>query len=253
MSEYLQEFFSIFHEMPRQGPGSRETTLAALDMIRSQLPNTPRILEIGCGSGGSTLDLACFCQGHVIALDNDEHSLERLIENAQDKGVHRCITTCFGNMTDLHFDRGAFDLIWSEGSAYIMGFQRAINYWRPFLCRNGLLVVSELVWTVDTPPVEAQEYWQQEYPGMRSLNETLNQVYAAGYHMLTHFLLDENDWEANYYTPMEKIIQSRRCKHPDCDSVKEVCDQLQTEIDVYRKYGYAFDYLFMICKKTMAA
>lgn len=253
MKNLVDEFYRFFHEMPRQGPGSRETTLAALDVIRPYLPKRPQILEIGCGSGGSTLDLASFCQGHVTALDNDEKALNILKQRAKSSGLAQSITTRPGCMTQLDFKSGTFDLIWSEASAYSMGFNRALHTWRPYLRRNGLLIISELGWTVDDPPEEARKFWEREYPSMKSVSENMSAIYRAGYAVISHFMLDDNDWETNYYTPMEHLIAQRRHDFPDCECIGVLCQQLEKEIRIYRKYSFAFDYVFAICRKNLVA
>src|SRR5262249_2954443 len=62
----------LLHELlagvPRQGPGSTEATLRALAMVEG-LPPEPRVLDIGCGSGAQTIDLARATGGSIVALD----------------------------------------------------------------------------------------------------------------------------------------------------------------------------------------
>jgi len=52
----LNVFFEVQRGLPRQGPGCDESTLQALALCR--LPERPAILEIGCGPGMQTVELA---------------------------------------------------------------------------------------------------------------------------------------------------------------------------------------------------
>ncbi|MGE5484827.1 MAG: hypothetical protein ACM3X4_07420 [Ignavibacteriales bacterium] len=48
------------------------------------------------------------------------------------------------SMLQLSFPPESFDLIWSEGAIYIMGFGNGLTAWKPLLRRGGYVVVSEL-------------------------------------------------------------------------------------------------------------
>ena len=76
-------------------------------------------------------------------------------------------------MNDLPFPDGRFDLIWSEGAVYIMGFDKALVKWRPLAKPGGYLVVSELSWFRPDPPAEIRDFWGHHYPAMRSVDGNL--------------------------------------------------------------------------------
>jgi 2-polyprenyl-3-methyl-5-hydroxy-6-metoxy-1,4-benzoquinol methylase len=60
---------TIFEELPRQGPGLDESTIRAGSCIPSPF-REGKILDIGCGSGMQTLNLASFFPGcQITAVD----------------------------------------------------------------------------------------------------------------------------------------------------------------------------------------
>ena len=57
-------FFEIHKDIPREGPGSFESTKRAFQLLTG-LPEQPVILDVGCGPGKQTLDLAKITKGKM--------------------------------------------------------------------------------------------------------------------------------------------------------------------------------------------
>lgn len=57
-------FFEIHRDNPREGPGSFKATRNAYSAL-SNLPDKPIILDIGCGPGQQTMDLATLSAGTI--------------------------------------------------------------------------------------------------------------------------------------------------------------------------------------------
>ena len=159
-------FWEIHSGNPREGPGEFQSTKRAFDMLKD-LPSNPRILDIGCGPGTQTIDLSLLTDGSIIAIDNHPQFLEDLGKKIRLSGLIDRITPLIGDMCDLHFEEGTFDIIWAEGSIYIIGFEKGFLQWRTFLKGRGYLVASELTWLRADAPEEIKEYFIKEYPGSR--------------------------------------------------------------------------------------
>ena len=56
-----------FSSVERQGPGSPEVTLKALDFIEN-LSVQSRIADLGCGTGTQTITLARHTPGQIVGL-----------------------------------------------------------------------------------------------------------------------------------------------------------------------------------------
>ena len=146
-------------------------------------------------------------------------------------------------MNALSFADRQFDLIWSEGAIYIMGFSEGLTAWKRFLRPGGAVAVTELTWLTRAAPELVQRFLAKEYAAMADLDENRAKVAQAGYELSGDFVLPEADWWDGYYTELESRIAAMRNANPD-DIVEVVLAEEQQEIDVFRaredSYGYVF-------------
>ena len=112
--EGMEYMYELFEALPRCGPGDNESTRRAFNAI-SKLPKHPFLLDIGCGSGIQTIELAKISNGKIIALDNHQAFLDKLMKTAKDEGLEDSIVPKNISMRDMNFDENTFDIIWSEG------------------------------------------------------------------------------------------------------------------------------------------
>lgn len=142
----LELVIDLHRGQPRQGPGSPADTLRALSLLDLN-PETPlRVADIGCGSGASTLTLAQHLSGHFTAVDLFSEFLEELEQQARQAGLEQRISTVRASMENLPFEEESFDLIWSEGAIYHLGFRAGVQQWARYLRPGGYLAVSEITW-----------------------------------------------------------------------------------------------------------
>jgi DNA-binding transcriptional MerR regulator/ubiquinone/menaquinone biosynthesis C-methylase UbiE len=239
---YMADFNKVFGSLERWGPGSEKDTLQAF----AKVPRKPlTLLEIGCGQGIATTVLANHCSANITALDNDEQSLSRLRAKVAKKGLADRVTTVCASMTDMPFETEAFDLIWSEASAYIMGVANALKQWRQLLVSDGVLVLSDLVWSINTPSEDAFNFWNKEYPDMTTAEHRIQQAKAAGYEVLDSFALSDQAW-MSYYQPLQSRINELKSEIKDSRALTD----LEVECDIYRRRLDEFDYQMFILKKA---
>lgn len=237
-------FWQVHCDLPREAPGSDASTLQALGMIPS-LPASPRILDIGCGPGAQTVALARATQADVTAADTHQPFLDDLARRVVQAGVAERVHPRKASMFDLNFDQ-PFDLLWSEGAIYIIGFERGLREWRKLLKPGGFVAVTEISWLKPNPPEPARKFWGEAYPGMATVEENLARLSAVGYRSLGHFSLPESDWWDNYYHPMAARIESLREKYPNNPEAQAVLDLEYAEIELYRQYSAWYGYVFYI-------
>ena len=164
-------FFELHQDLPREGPGDNPSTRKALALL-VDLPPRPLILDIGCGPGMQTVELARCTNGKIIAIDTHQPFLEKLKQRAQAEGLSDKITTINMSMFALDFEAKSFDAIWSEGAIYIMGFEQGLRACQPLLKPGGYVAVSEICWLRPQPPSEVQTFWAANYPGMEPSKRT---------------------------------------------------------------------------------
>ncbi|MEE8577237.1 MAG: class I SAM-dependent methyltransferase, partial [candidate division Zixibacteria bacterium] len=105
----------------------------------------PRILDIGCGTGVSTLELARISDGDLVAVDIEQDALDKLVKRAKEEGLSSRVTVVHSSMLEMDFPPNSFDIIWTEGAISYIGFGRGLSEWRSLLAPEGYLVVHDEV------------------------------------------------------------------------------------------------------------
>lgn len=239
---YMQDFERIFAGLDRHGPGSEQDTLWALKQIT---PSPSHILDIGCGPGASALLLAQHTQADIVGLDNFPQSLVRLAERADQQGVSKRITPCNASMDAIPYPPASFDLLWSEGSAYIIGFEQALKQWRPLLTSGGYLVVSDAVWLDAPASDEIGAFWQSEYPDMQNIETRLAQCAEQGFKVVATRTLGKAAWEAYVQPLRQRLVQLA----PEVSGSRAMTD-LERELAILDQAGAQFSYQLMVLKRT---
>ncbi len=244
-------FFDIHKDIPREGPGSYQSMLKALSCLPN-LPPTPSILDVGCGPGKQTIALAKETGGVITAVDTHQPFLDGLKQRAHETRVAGQIKTINMSMSSLEFPDESFDLLWSEGAIYIIGFAQGLRAWRPLVKIGGYVAVTECTWLRPDPPEECKQFWAMEYPAMKSLEENLRDVHDTGYELVDHFALPDSDWWDDYYAPLEKRIALLREKYAGNPEAIEIFDGHRLEMDIHRKYAAWYGYVFYLaCRNSL--
>lgn len=233
----------------RQGPGSDEETQRAFELLRLDYSARIKLLDIGCGTGAQTMKLAQLINGYITALDLSGAFLEKLNHSAAKKGLEDKITTVEASMSEMPFEDQEFDVIWSEGAIYTIGFENGIRQWNRFLKKDGYLAVSEISWLTDLRPKEIETYWKNAYPEIDTISNKISLLEKNGYSPIGHFVLPEYCWLDNYYNPNEARMDAFLKKYDHNEMSINFIEGEREEIRIYQKFKDYFSYGFYIAKK----
>ncbi len=237
-----------YANVERQGPGSPEVTIKALNFI-DNLSDSSHILDIGCGTGGQTMVLAQHTLGKITGIDLFPTFIDLFNTNAKKLNFQERVVGIVGSMDNLPFQNEELDIIWSEGSIYNIGFERGLNEWRKFLKTDGYIAVSEASWFTDERPTEIDEFWMHAYPEIDTIPNKVEIMQKAGYIPVATFILPENCWTEHFYAPQVSAQEDFLKKHAGNRTAEDFIANQRHETQLYNKYKQYYGYVFYIGKK----
>ncbi len=242
---YVQIFYQFFESLPRQGPGDDRFTKLLFNLLPNR-PDNPKIADMGCGTGAQTLILAQE-GGIVTGIDLHQPFLSILAANAKKLGLDDRISTLKCSMDKLPQQNGLFDIIWSEGAVYQIGFENGLKTWFPLLKPGGYIVVSEICWLVDEPPKELREHPAPEIPDMQTVEKNIARIKKLGYRWIGSFLLPHEAWDI-FDAYQSELIREWRQKKTD-PAVEQVLSDIEKENDLFKRHRGTYGDVFFLMQK----
>ncbi|MFC1946030.1 SAM-dependent methyltransferase [Chloroflexota bacterium] len=174
----------------------------------------PQILDIGCGCGIPTIELARLSQGKVTGIDIDQSALDRFAGRIQEAGLADRVQALYCSMADMDFAPESFNIIWTEGSIYAIGFANGLQEWKRFLTPNGFLVIHD---------------------EQGNIREKCDQITCCGYELIGEFRLSTQTWRKEYFIPLEKLVTGYQARVTNNPKVLEEIAQAQGELDMFKE------------------
>jgi len=244
----MEYFHELFEALPRGGPGDNSSTRKAFNNIPKR-PEQPLILDIGCGPGVQTIELVKLSKGRIIALDNHQVFLDKLIRNAKEEELLDHIVPKNLSMFDMDFEDNTFDIIWSEGALYFMGFQNGLRRCHQLLKDDGILAVTEIVYLVNNPPAPLIQYFDKEYPDIKVAKDKIELIQNERFHLISNFTLPKSSWLDSFYLPMEEELTRLNKKYQGNEIALGIFEEMKDEIDLYKKFSDFYGYEFFIMQR----
>jgi cyclopropane fatty-acyl-phospholipid synthase-like methyltransferase len=167
----------------------------------------PSILDIGCGTGIQSIELAKLSDGHITAIDIDVPALMLLQRTIKEQGLSHRFSIMKVSMHDIHSLGKTYDIIWAEGSIYAVGFENGIRDWKQLLTKDGFLVVHD----EDV-----------------SIQSKIQIIAKYGYKLVGQIAVPHEEWEERYYKPLLSTLSTK--KLADSEVIK-----LRKEIDSFKR------------------
>lgn len=234
----------LFSALEREGPGSPEATRMALESTGLRGTLQLRVGDFGCGSGASTAVLSDDLEADLVAVDLFPEFLTRVVPRCKSPKVRPVLA----DMSSLPFADASFDLIWSEGAIYNIGFVEGLRTWRPLLTPSGVIAVSELSWLGEERPAEIESYWSEQYPGIAARDEKCSSAESLGFEVLDAFTLPEDCWAEHYHQPLRDAIDSFVERNGDSEGARSLARATLDEIDLQERYAAHVGYVFYVLR-----
>jgi ubiquinone/menaquinone biosynthesis C-methylase UbiE len=188
----------------------------------------PRILDVGCGSGLPTIELARLSKGTVVGVDIDQSVLDELNRKIEREDLSNRVETRRCSMLKLDFPDESFEIIWFEGATRAIGFEKALKELRRLLKPNGSLVIHDEVKTVANK---------------------LEKIPSLGYKLIKHYSLPKDAWWIEYYEPLEKRVKKLYEKYKNNPEAFRMLEEVQKEIDMVKGNPEEYRSAFYIMQK----
>lgn len=188
----------------------------------------PRILDIGCGSGVPTIELAKLSNGEVIGIDIDQSCIDELNRKIRKEALSNRVKTINLSVFEMKLPDEPFDVVWSEGVIRTIGFERSLKEWRRLLKHNGYLVI----------------HYQ-----MSRVADTLSRIPQHGYRLEDTISLPADAWWTEFYKPLEEKMGALLHKYKNSADALKLLKQYKSEMNMVKKNPRSFRAAFYIMKK----
>ncbi len=188
----------------------------------------PRILDVGCGTGLPTIEIARLSHGEIIAIDTDEQALGELRRRVEREGLARRVVAVKASLYDTCFPDESFGVVWEEGVLHLLEPTRSLAQCHRLLAPRGFLIMHETV------------TW---------LEEARDLLRSSGFEPEDRYLMPRLCWWTDYYAPLEARIRKLRDAMGDEIDCPELA-QYEREISMVKKDPGRFHCGFFLFRKT---
>jgi SAM-dependent methyltransferase len=160
----------------------------------------PRILDIGCGRGQQTIELALMAESEVIGIDTDQAALSKLRQKINKACLGDRVKAIHVSLLENQFEDNSFHILWEEGVFHLLDATKSLPECRRLLKPDGYLVMHEtIIW----------------FEGIRK------ELSEFGFQPVGQYMLPKHFWWTDYGAPLEeRILAYGKTQGSETDSPK---------------------------------
>jgi SAM-dependent methyltransferase len=189
----------------------------------------PRILDVGCGTGQPTLELARLSGGEIVAIDPDEEALDTLRVRIEEQNLSERVRSICCSIFETGFEPAGFDIVWEEGVFHLLEAEAILEECARLLDAGGFLVMFET------------NNWIEANRG---------RFIKHGFEHFRHIPLPSGCWWTGYYAPLEERIARVRARYDGSEELA-VLDRYEKEIEAVKADVSRFDCSFVILRRLV--
>ncbi len=145
-------------------PGGRASTATVL--ARAGITQSSNVLDVGCGVATTAVEIARRRGAQVTAVDIAPLMLERARANVARAGVADRVTVTEGDILDLGFPNGSFDVVLAEAVTMFVDRSRAAGELARVAAPGGRVLATEFFWREPPSPEAKGVFLGQVCPGL---------------------------------------------------------------------------------------
>ena len=189
----------------------------------------PKILDIGCGSGVPTMELARLSNGEIIGIDIDQSALDEFNKKIKEAHLIDRVKTIKCSMFDIDFPEESFDVIWAEGVIAIIGFERGLRRWRRLIKPKRFLVVHDNIGDIESKH---------------------DLIPLCGFILIDMFVVPKEVWWREYYCPLEKKVETLQKKYFNDPEALTFLVKEQKEVEEFKNNPQYHGSVFFLMQKV---
>ncbi len=189
--------------------------------------NFSRILDVGCGSGTVSIELAKLMNGEIASIDIDEAALDKFRSKLTRLELSNRITISNRSIYNTEFQPGIFEIVWEEGVIHLLNIKNALKEIQRILRINGFFV-----------SLETKEWFKSN----------LELFFNHGFVIIEKMELPEQYWLKEYYLPLESKIEELKLIYKNSEELNKL-KPFEDEIKMVKKNPKKFDCVYYIFKK----